>query len=117
MSPQWTLNAVLPTPRIEFEPSKDWTLYVGANLKQTTFRVEDNFGTMHMNPRLDHAVLTYTEVRTGAGLDWKILPVLTLSAEVGYQPYRSFDFYRAGVEFDQSGGAAPYGMVSLHGAF
>jgi hypothetical protein len=72
---------------------------------------------MHGNPRLNHAVLSYSEVRTGIGLDWKISSILTLSGEVGYQPYRSFDFYRADVEFDQTGGAAPYGMVSLHGAF
>lgn len=114
---QWVLNAVLPTPRIEFAPAESFTLYVGADIKQTNFRVDDNFGTLRGNPRLDHAVLTYGEVRTGVGLDWKISSVLTFTAETGYQPYRSFDFYRAGVEFDQTGGAAPYGMVSLHGAF
>lgn len=117
MARQWILNGVLPTPRIEFEPTKDLTFYVGADIKQTNFRVDDNFGTNHGNPRLDHAVLSYAEVRTGVGLDWKIASFLTLSAETGYQPYRSFDFYRADVEFDQTGGAAPYGMVSLHGAF
>jgi hypothetical protein len=117
MARQWVLNAVLPTPRIEFEPWRDFTLYVGADIKQTNFRVEDNFGTVRGNPRLDHAVLTYSEVRTGVGLNWKLMSALTLSAEVGYQPYRSFDFYRADIEFDQTGGAAPYGMVSLHGAF
>lgn len=114
---QWVLNAVLPTPRIEFAPSENFTLYVGADIKQTNFRVDDNFGTIRGNPRLDHAVLTYSEVRTGVGLDWKLSSILTLSAETGYQPYRSFDFYRADIEFDQTGGAAPYGMVSLRGAF
>ena len=47
MARQWVLNGVLPTPRIEFEPSKDLTLYVGANIKQTNFRVDDNFGDAH----------------------------------------------------------------------
>jgi hypothetical protein len=114
---QWVLNGVLPAPRIEFEPTKALTLYVGADITQTSFRVDDNFGTNQGNPRLDHAVLTYSEVRTGVGLDWKIASFLTLTAETGYQPYRSFDLHRADVEFDQTGGAAPYGMVSLHGAF
>ena len=117
IAPQWVLDAVLPKPRLEYEPHKDVTVYLGANIKQTNFRVDDNFGSTHGNPRLDHAVLSYGEVRTGVGLDWKISSILTLSGEVGYQPYRSFDFYRADVEFDQTGGAAPYGMVSLHGAF
>jgi hypothetical protein len=116
MAPQWVLNAVLPTPRLEFEMDSGLTLYVGANLKQTNYRVDDDFGDNTGTPRLNHAVLTYTEVRTGAGIDWKISPVVTLTGEVGYQPYREFDFYRAHIRYHQDGGA-PYGMISVHGAF
>ena len=116
MAPQWVLNAVLPTPRLEFEMNSGLALYAGANLKQTNYRVDDDFGDNTGNARLNHAVLTYTEVRTGAGIDWKISPVVTLTGEVGYQPYREFDFYRAHVRYHQDGGA-PYGMISLHGAF
>jgi hypothetical protein len=61
-------------------------------------------------------VLTYSEVRGGVGADWKIFSFATLSGEVGYQPYRSFDFYRADVRFHEDG-SAPYGMLSLHSAF
>jgi hypothetical protein len=116
MAPQWVLNAVLPTPRLEFEMSSGLTLYAGANLKQTNYRVDDDFGDNTGTARLNHAVITYTEVRTGAGIDWKISPVVTLTGEVGYQPYREFDFYRAHVRYHQDGGA-PYGMISIHGAF
>ena len=116
VAPQWVIDAVAPKPQIEFEWNKDVTVYVGANIKQTNFRVDENFGDVRGNPRLDHAVLSYSEVRTGAGIDWKISPVLTLTTEAGYQPYRSFDFYRAHVRFDEDGGA-PYAMFSLHGAF
>jgi Domain of unknown function (DUF6268) len=116
MAPQWVLNAVLPTPRLEFEMNNGLTLYAGANLKQANYRVDDHFGDNTGNAGLNHAVITYTEVRTGAGIDWKISPVVTLTGEVGYQPYREFDFYRAHVRYHQDGGA-PYGMISLHGAF
>jgi hypothetical protein len=116
MAPQWVLNAVLPTPRLEFEMNSGLTLYAGANLKQANYRVDEDFGDNTGTPRLNHAVLTYTEVRTGAGIDWKISPVVTLTGEVGYQPYREFDFYRAHIRYHQDGGA-PYGMISLHGAF
>jgi hypothetical protein len=116
MAPQWVLNAVLPTPRLEFEMNSGLALYAGANLKQTNYRVDDDFGDNTGNARLNHAVLTYTEVRTGVGIDWKISPVVTLTGEVGYQPYREFDFYRAHVRYHQDDGA-PYGMISLHGAF
>jgi hypothetical protein len=116
IAPQWLLDAVLPTPRLQFEMSKDVSLYVGANLKQTSYRVPDDFGDTHGIPRLNHTILTYSEVRTGVGLDWKISPIITATGEVGYQPYRNFDFYRAEVRYHQDGGA-PYGMISLHGAF
>ena len=43
-------------------------------------------------------------------------PNITLTAEAGYQPYRTFDFYRADVEFDQEN-SAPYGTLSIHGSF
>jgi hypothetical protein len=116
MARQWVLNAVLPTPRLEFEMNSSVTLYAGGNLKQNNYRVDDHFGDSTGIPRLNHAVLTYSEVRTGAGFDWKISPVVTLSGEVGYQPYREFDFYRAHVRYHQNSGA-PYGMISLQGAF
>ncbi|MEY2492999.1 MAG: hypothetical protein QOH24_1950 [Verrucomicrobiota bacterium] len=116
IQPQWVLNAVLPEPRLEYELNKNVTLYLGANLKETNFRVSDSFGTDHGIPRLNHAVLTYNEVRTGIGLDWKLTNWLSINAESGYQPYRTFDFYRADVRFKEDGGA-PYGMLSLHGAF
>ena len=116
IAPQWLLDAVLPTPRLEYEMSKDVSLYVGANVKQTSYRVADDFGDAHGIPRLNHSILTFSEVRTGVGLDWKISPIITATGEVGYQPYRNFDFYRADVRYHQDGGA-PYGMISLHGAF
>jgi hypothetical protein len=116
IAPRWLLDAVLPTPRLQFEMSRDVSLYVGANVKQTSYRVPDDFGDANGIPRLNHAILTYSEIRTGGGFDWKISPIVTFTGEVGYQPYRDFDFYRAEVRYHQDGGA-PYAMISLHGAF
>jgi len=113
---QWVLDAVLPTPRLEFQLNKDLRLYAGGTLKETNFRVGDRFGSTRGIPRLNEAVLTYSEVRTGTGADWKVSSVMTLSAEAGYQPYRDFDFYRADVRYHQDGGA-PYGTISVHGEF
>lgn len=114
--PRWVLNAVLPTPRLEFEWNKNLTLYAGATLKETNFRMSDDFGREHGIPKLDHAVLTYSEVRAGGGIDWKVTSWLSVNAEAGYQPYRNFDFYRANIRFHEDG-SAPYGMIALHGAF
>ena len=113
---QWVLDAVLPSPRLEFQFNKDLTFYAGGTLRETNFRVDDRFGTTRGIPRLNQAVLTYGEVRVGAGADWKVSSVITLSTEAGYQPYRDFDFYRADVHYHHEGGA-PYGTVSVHGEF
>ena len=116
IAPQWLLDAVLPTPRLQYELTRAVSLYAGATVRDATFRTDDEFGVSHGIPRLNHAVVNYTEIRTGAGFDWKISPIVTFTGEVGYQPYREFDFYRAEVRYHHSGGA-PYGTISLHGAF
>jgi hypothetical protein len=116
IAPQRLVDAVLPTPRLQYELTRAVSLYAGANLRDATFRVDDAFGDSHRIPRLNHAVVTYTEIRTGAGFDWKISPIVTFTGEVGYQPYREFDFYRAEVRYHQDGGA-PYGTIALHGSF
>jgi hypothetical protein len=116
LSSQWVLNAVLPTPRLEFSLNPQFTLYAGAVVKDQTFRMSDNLGTAGGKPELDRGVLNYVEVRTGVGFDWKITPAVTLSLEGGYLPYREFDFHRTEIRYHHEGGA-PYGTIALHGAF
>jgi hypothetical protein len=113
---QWTLNAVAPTPRLEYEPNSNLLFYAGADVRATSYRVEKNFGTLRGNPALNHAAITFEEVRVGGGLDWKLTSAMTLSLEGGVIPYRNFDFHRTQVRYHQDG-AVPYGMVALHAAF
>jgi hypothetical protein len=113
---RWVANAVLPQPRLEYEWSKSLTVYLGGNIKQTNFRMPEDFGDTHGSPRLNRAVLSYSEARAGLGFDWKLASFAAVNLEAGYQPYRSFDFYRADLRFHENG-SAPYGMISVHGAF
>jgi len=115
-APQWTLNAVLPKPRLEFEMNKDLTLYAGAEVKSSNYRVDDHFGDHRGIAELNHAVISYSEVRVGAGLDWKLSSMAKLSVEGGYLPYRVFDYHRTDVRYHSDGGA-PYGTVALRMAF
>ena len=115
-APQWTLNAVVPTPRLEYEVSSNFMLYGGGDIRATSYRVDKQFGTMRGNPALNHAAITYEEVRAGAGFDWKLTSAIKLSVEGGFIPFRSFDFHRTNVRYHQDGGA-PYGMLALHAAF
>jgi hypothetical protein len=115
-APQWVLNAVAPTPRLEYEVTSNFTLYGGADIRATSYRVDNSFGTVRGNTALNHAALTYEELRTGAGFDWKLSSAIKLTAEAGFIPFRNFDFHRTNVRYHQDGGA-PYGMVALHAAF
>jgi opacity protein-like surface antigen len=115
-APQWTLNAVVPTPRLEYEPNSNMLFYAGADIRATSYRVEKNFGTLRGNPALNHAAITYEEVRLGGGLDWKLSSAVKLSVEGGYIPYRNFDFHRTDVRYHQDGGA-PYARIGFHTAF
>jgi hypothetical protein len=113
---QWTLNAVVPTPRLEYEPNSNLLFYVGADLRATSYRVEKNFGTLRGMPELNHAAVTYGEVRTGGGLDWKLTSAVKLSLEGGVVPFRNFDFHRTQVRYHQDD-IVPYGMIALRAAF
>jgi opacity protein-like surface antigen len=115
-APQWTLNAVVPTPRLEYEPNSNLLIFAGADLRLTNYRVEKNFGTLRGDPSLNHASISYEEARVGAGLEWKLSTAVKLSFEGGYIPFRDFDFHRTQVRYHQDGGA-PYARIGFHAAF
>ncbi len=116
LSSQWVLNAVMPDPRLEFEMTRNMKLYAGASLKGGTFRVDQNFGARRFNNNYNSAVLDYTEIRTGGGLEWQVTPWFSVNAEGGIVPHRSFDFHRIDAKYD-SEGIAPYGALALRAAF
>src|SRR5207237_8205520 len=57
VQPQWVLNAVAPTPRLEYEWNKNLTLYPGATLKDINVRLSDDSGGTHGIPAVDDDVL------------------------------------------------------------
>ena len=115
-APQWTLNAVVPTPRLEYEPNSNLLFFAGADLRLTSYRVEKNFGTLRGDRSLNHASISYEEARLGAGLEWKLSTATKFSFEGGYIPFRNFDFHRTQVRYHQDGGA-PYARIGFHAAF
>ncbi len=67
IAPQWVVNAVLPTPRIEYEANRNLTIYGGGVFKSSNFRVDQGFASQLKNRDLGGTVLTYSEVRAGVG--------------------------------------------------
>lgn len=114
---QWVLNAVLPTPRIEFEMNQQVMFFIGGNLKGSTFRVDDTFGVREAgDPSLNNAVIDYTEIRVGLGAEIRVSPEFKLTFEGGYLPYREFDYHRTEVRYHHEEGA-PYVSVAGRAAF
>jgi hypothetical protein len=112
----WTINAVLPTPRLEYALSKPLTLYAGAEFKDIAYRVADDFGDKHGRSKLNGAIMEYDELRVGAGITWKATSAVSLEVEGGYMPYREFNFHRAEFGLRTKQGA-PYGQVALSAKF
>jgi hypothetical protein len=112
----WVIDAILPTPRLEYDWSKELTLYLGGDFDDGTYRVDHGLGVALGRPRLSNAVVEYDEIRLGAGVNWKATKVFTFEIEGGYLPYREFDFHRADTHFSNDDGAL-YGRVSLNTQF
>jgi opacity protein-like surface antigen len=88
----WTLNAVLPRPRLEYDRNERFKAYLGAGIEAGTFRIGDKFGDDQGWPELNRAILDYFEIRIGPGFSWKIRPNISVEADAGYMLHRRFDF-------------------------
>jgi Domain of unknown function (DUF6268) len=106
----WTLNAVLPRPRLEYDLDPRFQAHLGADIKAGTFRMGDKFGDDQPWSGLNRAILDYLEVRVGPGISWKIRPNVTVEADAGCMVYRRFDFADQDVVF--RGDSAPYVRIT-----
>ena len=115
-APKMVLNAVLPTPRLEYSFSKSLTGYVGADVRETTYRMDGDFAHTPKQRKLNSAVVDYTQIRIGAGATWKINDTFTLEAEAGVVAFHELNYHRAEVGV-KSDGYPLYGGFSLKAAF
>ncbi|MDB6151816.1 MAG: hypothetical protein JWL90_269 [Chthoniobacteraceae bacterium] len=111
-TPQWSIYAVAPEPRITYQPTDHFAVWAGGELVYNSFRTDS---THNRSGTLDHAVVDYSEYRAGAGLSWTVANC-ALEVGGGYAFQRKFDFYRAenGYETDKG---APYARVEFRAAF
>ncbi len=116
LNDNWVLDAILPTPRLEYDWSKALTLYFGGDIDDGTYRVDRGLGDALDRPKLSGSIVEYDELRLGAGFSWKASKAITFEIEGGYLPYREFDFHRANVHFSNNNGAA-YGQMSVNAKF
>ena len=118
VSDKWMIDGIAPRPQLQYQLSDSVTLYAGADLRQGTFRMDDQFGQQHGgNPKLNDAILEYWEIRAGAGLTWKMGKNVNLDVEGGGTPYRSFYYPRATGYTVKSEDLVPYLRVGLSAKF
>lgn len=111
----WTLNFVMPKPRLEYQVCPDAKLFVGGELKGSAYRVAEDFGTRRGMPGLDGETLTYREIRAGGGVEVKVWGGLKAIVEGGWMVDRRFVYDDRNVELDGKG--APYAQISLIGRY
>ena len=116
LSDRWTIDGVAPRPQLQYRLSDKVTLFTGADVRETTFRMDDRFGSARGTPMLNSAILDYWEIRGGGGLTWSVYKSLKLDMEAGVVPYRRFDYYRADVKAVSSDWF-PYVRVGLSTKF
>jgi hypothetical protein len=128
---KWVLSAIPPKPQLQYELNNTTTLYLGADILDGTYHVNNHFGDYHghgpgtTNAQFNNNIVDFTEVRIGAGCLWKFTPNLSLDVSAGYMPYRDFAFHPDRIEFgthetsfkNDLGNGAPYAEAGISGSF
>ena len=108
---QWDLKAYLPEPRLIYKPSEALQFWIGGELAGGGFKTDRR--DVHPD-KLSGAVVTYTDVRAGAGITWVMKP-LTFDLGAGASLQREFDYNRAGERFRTD--PAPYVKLTVKAEF
>ena len=116
MADKWVLYSMLPRPQLQYSARDNLKFFVGADLRDSTFRMDDEFGHTRGVRKLDNAVLDYTEVRTGGGVTWQVTKAIGVDLEGGCVPYRRFSFPRADYKVHASD-PVPYFRIGISAKF
>ncbi|EEF62944.1 DUF6268 family outer membrane beta-barrel protein [Pedosphaera parvula] len=100
------LDLTLPKPRFVYHANPNLNLYVGGELKATTFRTTDQIAKQIGTAAFNNALGTYRDFHVGVGVEYKITPGVGLYLDGGYSVGREINYTRIDetVKFDP----APY---------
>jgi Domain of unknown function (DUF6268) len=117
VSDKWVIEGTAPRPQLQYLLSDKITLFAGADLRQVTFRVGNDFGQTRGIPKLNKAIVEYSEIRGGAGITWKVSKNINLELEGGGTPYRRFEYPRADGFKVKSEDLVPYIRLAFSAKF
>jgi Domain of unknown function (DUF6268) len=117
VSDKWVIEGIAPRPQLQYLLSDTVTLFAGADVREATFRMSNQFGQERAMPKLDDAILNYFEIRAGAGVTMKLSKSVNLDFEGGCTPYRRFEYPRADGFKVKSEDLTPYLRIGLSAKF
>jgi Domain of unknown function (DUF6268) len=95
------LRAVFPEPRFSYNPNDSVEFFLAGQYGGGTYRngpINDS--------RTNDALLEYTEIRAGTGLNYTVNKVVSIEATAGWSFQREFNYFRAGPDIKTRG--SPY---------
>jgi len=111
----WTLSLLLPKPTLEYQACSKATVFVGGELTGGAWRVSENLGTRTGSPAVNDQMVSYREIRAGAGVRTKVGERLNVILEGGWVIDRRFVYDKANLLFNGKG--APYVSLSVDARF
>ncbi len=112
---QWTISITLPRPNVTYAFDDKLAIFAGGELTGGAYTVGDKFGTRLGDPTLDGELLTYREIRAGAGVRYDVSKKLRLEMEGGWVIDRRFIYHDRDLQFNGDG--APYVRIGLSGSY
>lgn len=112
ISPEWTLSAYLPEPKLIYSPNDTISFWAGGELTGGSYRTGEHSGGPD---KIDHALVNYVELRAGGGVHYQVCSGFKIEAAAGYVFSRRFDYYRAGDAYGLEG--APYVKLGARAEF
>ena len=107
----WTLSLMLPRPQLQYRPTDDLTLHVGAELTGGAYHLNSHFGRDHGLVAMDDQIASYREIRVGAGARWGGPKGFYASLEGGWMIDRRFVLDDVHLLFNGDG--AVYGQLAV----
>jgi hypothetical protein len=108
---QWALSILLPRPRIEYQPNRQWLFYAGGEIVGGAYQLGESYGTERGRPDLDDTNMTYREIRAGAGAVWTLPGGFRLEGAGGWTFDRRFVVDERNLQWNGDG--APYFRLFL----
>lgn len=115
ISPHWTLQLMMPKPRIFYQFDPSLKFHFGGEMKTMNFRTSNDLGNTIGDRRYNDAFGVYRDIRLGIGLEYEINPIWNINVDTGYSVYRTIEYTR--IDETVKYQPTPYLQVGIKASF